>query len=82
MSISITAQPTSNGKYSAYLPIKFTATETANPEFLYFKIRKSDGTPIPEIPFYKAYKIMSYKKTSPPHYQQLHYQFHDKPTLS
>ena len=57
MSISITAQPTSNGKYSAYLPIKFTATETANPEFLYFKIRKSDGTPIPEIPFYKAYNI-------------------------
>ena len=57
MSISITAQPTTDGKYSAYLPIKFTATETANPEFLYFKIRKSDGTPIPEIPFYKAYNI-------------------------
>jgi len=52
MSLAYTTQPTADGKYSAYLPIKFVATETANPEFLYFKIRKSDGTAISEIPYY------------------------------
>ena len=57
MSLAYTTQPTADGKYSAYLPIKFVATETANPEFLYFKIRKSDGTAISEIPYYKAYNI-------------------------
>jgi len=57
MSLSYTTQPTADGKYSAYLPIKFVATETANPDFLYFKIRKSDGTAIDEIPYYKAYNI-------------------------
>jgi len=57
MSISITAQPTTDGKYSAYLPIKFTATETANPEFLYFKVRYANSDEIPEIPWYKAYNI-------------------------
>ena len=57
MSLAYTTQPTADGKYSAYLPIKFIATETGNPDFLYFKIRKSDGTAINEIPFYKAYNI-------------------------
>ena len=57
MALAYTTQPTADGKYSAYLPIKFIATETANPSFLYFKIRKSDGTAIDEIPFYKAYNI-------------------------
>jgi len=57
MEINIKTTPISDGKYSVYFPIKFVVSEASNPEFLYFKIRKSDGTPIPEIPFYKAYNI-------------------------
>lgn len=57
MAISITSQPTTDGKYSAYFPLKITATETANPDYLYFLVRKSDGTAISGVPYYKAANV-------------------------
>lgn len=58
MAINITNQPTANGKYSCYYPLKFEATEVANnPDYLYFLIRNSDGTLIENVPYYKSSNI-------------------------
>jgi hypothetical protein len=57
MAITITSQPTADGVYSAYFPIKITATETGNPDYLYFLVRNHDGTAIDDVPWYKANNI-------------------------
>lgn len=58
MAIVITTQPTADGLYSAYLPVKFVATETANnPAHLTFILRTSAGAAIPNVPNYIAANI-------------------------
>jgi len=57
MAILITDQPTADGLYSAYLPVKFVATEAANPAYLTFSLRTSAGATIPNVPNYIAAKI-------------------------
>ena len=55
--ITITTQPTNNGKYTAYLPITIKATKTGNPAYLYFILRNASGTAISGMPTYKAPNI-------------------------
>ena len=58
MAILITDQPTADGLYSAYLPVKFVATETANnPAYLTFSLRTSAGATIANVPNYIAANI-------------------------
>jgi len=58
MAIALTTQPTADGLYSAYLPVKFVATETANnPAHLTFSLRTSAGATIPNVPNYIAANI-------------------------
>ena len=58
MAIVITDQPTADGLYSAYLPVKFVATETANnPAYLTFSLRTSAGAAIANVPNYIAANI-------------------------
>ena len=58
MAIALTTQPTADGLYSAYLPVKFVATETANnPTYLTFSLRTSAGATIPNVPNYIAANI-------------------------
>jgi len=58
MAIALTEQPTNDGYYSGYLPVIFTATETANnPAYLTFELRTSAGATIPNVPPYKASNI-------------------------
>lgn len=55
MAIVLTLQPTNNGYYTAYLPVEFTATETANnPKYLVFRVRNANGTNIAGVPDYNA----------------------------
>lgn len=55
--ITITQEPNGEGKYTAYLPIIFKATESSNPDYLYFILRNADNTAISGIPTYKAPNI-------------------------
>jgi len=58
MAIALTTQPTADGLYSAYLPVKFVATETANdPAYLEFELKTSAGASIPNVPKYRALKV-------------------------
>jgi hypothetical protein len=58
MAIALTTQPTADGLYSAYLPVKFVATETANnPAYLEFELKTQAGASIPNVPKYRALKI-------------------------
>ena len=58
MAIVLTDQPTADGLYSAYLPVKFVATETANnPAYLTFSLRTSAGAAIANVPNYIAANI-------------------------
>jgi len=57
MAITITTEPTADGKYSAYFPIQFQATETSNPDYLYFLVRNSSGTLIDGVSYYKSANI-------------------------
>jgi hypothetical protein len=55
MAIVLTTQPVNNGYYTAYLPVEFTATETAtNPSYLVFRLRNANGTNITGVPDYNA----------------------------
>jgi hypothetical protein len=58
MAIVLTEQPTADGLYSAYLPVKFVARETANnPAYLTFSLRTSAGAAIANVPNYIAANI-------------------------
>jgi hypothetical protein len=57
MAIVLTEQPTADGLYSAYLPIKFVATETLNPAYLTFSLLTSAGATIPNVPTYRALNV-------------------------
>jgi len=57
MAILLTEQPTADGLYSAYLPVKFVATEAANPAYLEFELKTSAGASIPNVPKYRALKV-------------------------
>jgi hypothetical protein len=57
MAIVLTEQPTADGLYSAYLPIKFVATETLNPAYLTFSLLTSAGVTIPNVPTYRALNV-------------------------
>jgi hypothetical protein len=57
MAIALTEQPTADGLYSAYLPIKFVATETLNPAYLTFSLLTSAGATIPNVPTYRALNV-------------------------
>lgn len=58
MAIALTTQPTSNGYYSGYLPVKFVATETANdPAYLDFTLLTSAGNSIDGVPTYRALNV-------------------------
>lgn len=54
--ITINTQPTASGFYSCYFPIEFKASESGNPDFLYFTIQTSAGLST-GIPTYKAPNI-------------------------
>ena len=58
MAIALTTQPTADGLYSAYLPVKFVATETTNnPAYLEFELKTQAGASIPNVPKYRALKV-------------------------
>lgn len=58
MAIALTTQPTTDGLYSGYLPVKFVATETTNnPAYLEFTLLTSAGAAITGVPRYRALKI-------------------------
>jgi hypothetical protein len=57
MAIVLTEQPTANGLYSGYLPIKFIATEAANPAYLTFTLLTSAGASIANVPSYRALNV-------------------------
>ena len=57
MAILLTEQPTADGLYSAYLPVKFVATENGNPAYLEFELKTQAGASIPNVPKYRALKI-------------------------
>jgi hypothetical protein len=58
MAIALTTQPTADGLYSAYLPVKFVATETANnPAYLEFELKTQAGASIPNVPKYRALNV-------------------------
>jgi len=57
MAILLTEQPTADGLYSAYLPVKFVATEAANPAYLEFELKTQAGASIPNVPKYRALKV-------------------------
>jgi len=57
--IALTTQPTSDGYYSAYLKIRFVATDTGAADKLTFTIKNSDGTSIDGMPSYQAPRINS-----------------------
>jgi hypothetical protein len=58
MAILLTTQPTADGLYSAYLPVKFVATETANnPAYLEFELKTQAGASIPNVPKYRALNV-------------------------
>jgi len=57
MAILLTEQPTADGLYSAYLPVKFVATETANPAYLEFELKTQAGASIPNVPKYRALNV-------------------------
>ena len=58
MAIALTTQVTSDGLYSAYLPVKFVATETANnPAYLEFELKTSAGASITNVPKYRALNV-------------------------
>jgi len=57
--IALTTQPTSDGYYSAYLKIRFVATDTGAANKLTFTIKNSDGTSIDGMPSYQAPRINS-----------------------
>ena len=58
MAIALTTQPSSDDLQSAYLPIKFVATETANnPDYLTFTIKTSAGASVDGVPAYRAPNI-------------------------
>jgi hypothetical protein len=58
MAIALTTQPTADGLYSAYLPVKFVATETTNnPAYLEFELKTSAGASISNVPKYRALNV-------------------------
>ena len=58
MAILLTEQPTADGLYSAYLPVKFVATEAANnPAYLEFELKTSAGASITNVPKYRALNV-------------------------
>jgi hypothetical protein len=58
MAIALTTQPTADGLYSAYLPVKFVATETTNnPAYLEFELKTQAGASIPNVPKYRALNV-------------------------
>ena len=58
MAIALTLQPTADGLYSGYLPVKFTATEVTNsPAYLEFDLKTSVGASITGVPTYRAANI-------------------------
>ena len=58
MAIALTTQVTADGLYSAYLPVKFIATETANnPAYLEFELKTSAGASITNVPKYRALNV-------------------------
>jgi hypothetical protein len=58
MAIALTTQPTTDGLYSAYLPVKFVATETTNdPAYLEFELKTQAGASIPNVPKYRALNV-------------------------
>jgi hypothetical protein len=57
MAILLTTQPTADGLYSAYLPVKFVATEPANPAYLEFELKTQAGASIPNVPKYRALNV-------------------------
>jgi len=58
MAIALTTQPTADGLYSAYLPVKFVATEAANnPAYLEFELKTQAGASIPNVPKYRALNV-------------------------
>ena len=58
MAIALTTQPTADGLYSAYLPVKFVAEETTNdPAYLEFELKTQAGASIPNVPKYRALKV-------------------------
>ncbi len=58
MAIALTLQPTADGLYSGYLPVKFTAKEVTNsPAYLEFDLKTSAGASITGVPTYRATSI-------------------------
>ena len=58
MAIVLATQPTADGLYSGYLPVKFTAKEIVNvPAYLEFDLKTSAGFAIPGVPTYRATSI-------------------------
>jgi hypothetical protein len=57
MAIALTEQPTADGLYSAYLPVKFVATENGNPAYLEFELKTQAGASIPNVPKYRALNV-------------------------
>jgi hypothetical protein len=58
MAIVLTEQPTADGLYSAYLPVKFIAEETTNdPAYLEFELKTQAGASIPNVPKYRALNV-------------------------
>ncbi len=58
MAIVLAKQPTADGLYSGYLPVKFTAKEIVNvPAYLDFDLKTSAGASITGVPTYRATSI-------------------------
>lgn len=58
MAIVLATQPTADGLYSGYLPVKFTAKEIVNvPAYLEFDLKTSAGASIAGVPTYRATSI-------------------------
>ena len=58
MAIVLATQPTADGLYSGYLPVKFTAKEIVNvPAYLDFDLKTSAGFSITGVPTYRATSI-------------------------
>jgi len=58
--ISITQNVTSDGRYSAYLPLVIEATDSDNPDYLDFELLEDDNTSL-GLPKIRAYKLIGNK---------------------
>jgi hypothetical protein len=80
--MTITAQPITNGKYTAYLPIELTVgSVSGNPEYIEFELQNTSG--VAQAPKHRAYKVTGniYKYNVAPYIKPL-LDLNDYPDIS